>query len=172
MIENYFNYIRILQKLRLTSNPTSKFDMKKTILTIFMVLISISGLQAQEWQTDFEEAKKIASTENKPIILVFQGSDWCAPCIKLDHEIWSTEIFIEHSKNNFVMLQADFPKKKKNALSDAQTEANAKLFELYNKNGIFPFVVVLDETGKVLGQTGYKKTTPKEYIKELTAFIK
>lgn len=70
------------------------------------------------------------------------------------------------------MLQADFPRKKKNNLSEAQVQSNAKLFERYNKSGIFPFVVVLDATGKVLGQTGYKKTTPEEYIKELNTFIK
>ena len=31
-----------------------------------------------------------AQKQNKKIILVFQGSDWCGPCIKLSKEIWST----------------------------------------------------------------------------------
>ncbi len=146
--------------------------MKKILSIVIVVLATITAINAQEWQTDLANAKEIASTENKPIILVFQGSDWCAPCIKLDREVWSTEVFKKHAKNNFVMLQADFPRKKKNALPDAQSKANAKLAELYNKNGIFPFVVVLDSTGKVLGETGYKKTTPEDYIKKLTAFIK
>jgi len=146
--------------------------MKKTISIMIIALFAISALHAQEWQTDFEKAKKIASTENQPIILVFQGSDWCAPCIKLDQQVWSTDVFKKYAKNNFVMLQADFPRKKKNALPDEQTKANAKLAELYNKNGIFPLVVVLDSAGKVLGETGYKKTTPEDYIKELTAFVK
>ncbi len=146
--------------------------MKKTLLIIIVMLTTVSVIHAQEWQTDFEKAKKTASTESKPIILVFQGSDWCAPCIKLDREIWSTDAFKTYAKTNFVMLQADFPRKKKNNLSEAQVQSNAKLFERYNKSGIFPFVVVLDATGKVLGQTGYKKTTPEEYIKELNTFIK
>ena len=146
--------------------------MKKILSIVIIVLATVTAINAQEWQTDLANAKEIASTENKPIILVFQGSDWCAPCIKLDREVWSTDVFKKHAKNNFVMLQADFPRKKKNALPDAQSKANAKLAELYNKNGIFPFVVVLDSTGKVLGETGYKKTTPEDYIKKLTAFIK
>ena len=70
------------------------------------------------------------------------------------------------------MLLADFPRKNKNALSEAQSKANAKLAETYNKSGIFPFVVVLDNKGNVLGETGYKNTTPKAYIKELNDFIK
>mgnify|MGYP006150018851 FL=1 len=146
--------------------------MKKHILTLVVILFFFNGLIGQEWQTNLDEAKEIASIESKPIILVFQGSDWCAPCIKLDREIWSTDTFKKYSSENYVMLQADFPKRKKNALSEAQTTANAKLAEAYNKNGIFPFVVVLDSKGKVLGETSYKKTTPENYIKELNTFTK
>jgi len=145
--------------------------MKKVFLITFALLVTV-GCYAQEWQNDFAKAKEIASKDDKPIILVFQGSDWCAPCIKLDREVWSTEAFKKYASEHYVMLQADFPRKKKNALSEKQTIANAKLAEMYNKNGVFPFVVVLDAKGKVLGETSYKKTTPENYIKELNAFTK
>lgn len=144
--------------------------MKKKILILVVVLLNLSTTYAQEWQTNFEKAKNTASTEDKPIILVFQGSDWCAPCIKLDRQVWSTDTFKEYASEHYVMLQADFPRKRENSLSETQTKANAKLAETYNKNGIFPFVVVLDAKGNVLGKTGYKKTTPEQYIKELNAF--
>lgn len=147
-------------------------NMKKVLLLLLVVSLNIGAAFSQDWQTDFEEAKEIATLENKPIVLVFQGSDWCAPCIKLDHEIWSTDTFISYSKENYVMLRADFPRRKKNALSESQSEANAKLAEIYNKRGIFPFVVILDNEGKILGETGYKKTTPSAYIKELNCYIK
>jgi thioredoxin-related protein len=138
-------------------------------LTSFLILFSYS-LKAQEWETDFTRASELASREHKPIILVFQGSDWCAPCIKLDREVWSTETFREYAKEHFVMLRADFPRKSKNALPQEQQEANARLAEAYNKNGIFPLVVVLDEKGKVLGKTSYKKMGPAEYISLLESF--
>lgn len=144
--------------------------MKKKILILVVVLLNLSTIYAQEWQTDFEKAKKTASTESKPIILVFQGSDWCAPCIKLERQVWSTATFKKYASENYVMLQADFPRKRENSLSETQAKANAKLAETYNKNGIFPFVVVLDANGNVLGKTGYKKTTPEQYIKQLNAF--
>lgn len=146
--------------------------MMRILVQIILLILLSCSLKAQDWQTNFKTAKQIAASENKPIILVFQGSDWCAPCIKLDHEVWSTDIFKKYAKDHFVMLQADFPRKKKNALPKDQTKANALLFVRYNKNGIFPFVVVLDSKGKVLGETSYKKTTPEKYIKELTSFIK
>lgn len=146
--------------------------MNKVILILVLALLSLSTAFGQEWQTDFKKTKEIATYEDKPIILVFQGSDWCAPCIKLDRDVWSTEVFKDYASKNYVMLQADFPRRKKNALPEAQNISNAKLAETYNKNGIFPFVVVLDKDGKVLGETSYKKTTPQAYIKELNAFTK
>jgi thioredoxin-related protein len=144
--------------------------MKKIIVTLLVMIVSVGTTMAQEWQTDINVAKELASKESKPIILVFQGSDWCAPCIKLEREIWSTDTFKKYAKEHYVMLKADFPRRKKNALSETQTEANSQLAEKYNKQGFFPFVVVLDSSGKVLGESSYKKTTPENYIKELNAF--
>lgn len=140
------------------------------LMTLFLCLTQ--WINAQEWITDFSKAKEIATQQHKPIILVFQGSDWCAPCIKLEQEVWQTEVFKDYAAAHFVMLKADFPKRKKNALSEKQTEQNKKLAEVYNKNGYFPFVVVLDKNGKTLGETGYKKLSPQDYIKLLNSFIK
>lgn len=127
---------------------------------------------SQNWLTDFETAKSKAQQEEKTIILVFQGSDWCAPCIKLDKEIWNTEEFKNYAKDHFVMLQADFPKRKKNALSETQQKHNNQLAEKFNKNGYFPYVVILNSEGTILGSTGYKKTTPASYLRHLESFIK
>ena len=142
----------------------------KKIAFLSLLLIIFGASFAQDWQTDFVKAKEIASKNDRPIILVFQGSDWCAPCIKLDKEVWSTDEFKAYAKDHFVMLQADFPKRKANALEAIQQEHNNKLAEAYNTNGYFPYVVVLDKNGKVLGSTGYKKMSPKDYISLLESF--
>ncbi len=144
----------------------------KKISILFCLIFSLNQLSAQVWQTNLNEAKKIATEKDQPIILVFQGSDWCAPCIKLNREIWSTEEFKTYSKNNFVMLLADFPRKSKNKLTKSQQEQNNQLMETYNKQGYFPFVAVLNKNADVLGTTGYKKTSPSEYIKLLNSFKK
>ena len=138
----------------------------------FLILTLAFSLQtfAQEWSTDFEEAKKMANNNNQNIALVFQGSDWCAPCIKLEKEIWSTNEFQKLNKDHFVMLKADFPRRKQNQLSEQQQIQNKELAELYNPNGYFPLVVVLDKKGKILGKLGYEKTTPSQYFKKLTSF--
>lgn len=137
-----------------------------------MLIGIVMFVNAQVWQTDINTAKKIAVKENKVIVLVFQGSDWCAPCMKLDRDIWSSQVFVDYAKENYVMLLADFPRKKKNALSDEQQTKNNKLAETYNQSGFFPLVVILDSKGNVIGQTGYKKMTPEEYIDHLNSFKK
>ncbi|KAF0202895.1 MAG: thioredoxin disulfide [Bacteroidetes bacterium] len=137
--------------------------MKKNLILTILVLVLVSA-QAQNWQNDFQTAKDISASENKPIILVFSGSDWCAPCMKLEKEIWSTEEFISYSDEHYVMLKADFPKKSKNTLKAEKEEENKQLAAVYNTSGFFPLVVILDKNGKVLGSLGYQKVSPKEYI--------
>lgn len=136
--------------------------MKKILFTM-LILVSNYGL-AQNWQADFEEAKRIASEQNKNIIIVFSGSDWCAPCIKLDKNIWQSEAFKSEAAEEWVLVKANFPRKKANELSKEQTEHNRKLAEKYNIEGSFPLVVILDKSGKVLGKMGFKNVTPEEYI--------
>ncbi len=143
--------------------------MKRALALLIIGFITMNSTFAQDWQRDITKAKEIAANENKIIILVFQGSDWCAPCIRLDREVWSTETFKTYAKDNFVMLQADFPRKKKNALPKGQAAANAELAEKYNKKGVFPFVVVMDREGNTLGETGYKKISPEAYIKVINS---
>jgi len=146
--------------------------MKKIIYAIVINFLFVLNVSAQKWTTDFEEAKLLASKTNNNIVLVFQGSDWCAPCIKLDREIWSSQEYQDLAKDHFVMLKADFPRKKANQLPENIQKQNAHLAEMYNKEGYFPMVVVLSQKGKVLGKIGYEKLTPTTYFKKLTSFEK
>ncbi len=141
----------------------------KQFITIAIILLISLNIQSQEWITNFKEAGEIAKNENKKIIMSFQGSDWCAPCIKLEHDFFSTEEFKKYAKEHFVMLKVDFPRRKKNKLSKEHQKHNNQLAEKYNQNGYFPLVVVLDKNLKVLQKTSYKDTSVAEFIKLLDA---
>jgi len=141
--------------------------MKKTnyYFTLLLLFLSATSLQAQNWITNYDQAKQEAQTNNKKIILVFSGSDWCAPCIKLEEKIWKSVQFKNYAKDHYIMLRADFPRRKKNKLPKEQQVANNMLAEKYNPNGYFPLVVILSPEGKVLGATGFdSKKTPQDYI--------
>lgn len=139
--------------------------MKKIILVIVVLLTSINTLTAQDWKTNYDEAITLASKENKNIILVFSGSDWCIPCKKLDKDILQSEEFKNYAAENWVLLKADFPKRKKNKLSEEQQAHNDMLAEKYK--GRFPLIVMLNANGKAIGRIGYKKYSPIEYIEFL-----
>jgi thioredoxin-related protein len=135
----------------------------KKLLTIMALFMAILGY-SQNWKANFDEAKKEAKDQNKNILLVFSGSDWCAPCIKLDNVVWKSDAFQLAAAKNWVIYRADFPKKKANQLAPELVQSNNKLAEKYNRNGSFPLVLLLDKTGKVIGMTGFKNVSASEYI--------
>jgi thioredoxin-related protein len=144
--------------------------MKKIALLVMLSLTTLGF--SQEWKTSLEEAKAEANKENKKILLVFSGSDWCAPCMKLEKNVWQSEVFKKEATEKYVLIKADFPKKKANQLSSELTENNNKLAEKYNKDGNFPLVVMLDKNGKVQGMTGFKNISAENYVKLLNTLEK
>jgi thioredoxin-related protein len=138
----------------------------KNTLLVLLLLTGMMGY-SQNWLNNLEEAKTKASQENKNILLVFSGSDWCGPCIKLDKTVWQSEQFQKEAPKNWILVKADFPKKKAHQLTPELTESNNKLAEKYNKEGNFPLVILLDKTGKVKGMLGYMNVDAEEYIENI-----
>lgn len=103
-----------------------------------------------EWQHNLEDAKKIASTDHKYILLNFSGSDWCGPCIRMRREIFETDVFKKMADTELILVNADFPRNKKNQLSGSQQKTNDEMADMYNRKGIFPYTLLLDSRGKVL----------------------
>ncbi len=143
----------------------------KIVLSISLAFLFSLTLSAQVWSAEYPEAQATAATTGKNVVLVFAGSDWCAPCIRLEREIWAAEGFAELAGKDFVFYKADFPRKKANQLPEDVARQNAELAEKYNTMGAFPLVVVLTPAGDVLGQTGYKKVTPAAYLSTLQSFV-
>ncbi|RYD84610.1 MAG: thioredoxin family protein [Sphingobacteriales bacterium] len=120
----------------------------------------------QEWLTDFDAAKKQAATSGKNILLVFSGPEWCKNCTKLDTLVWESTEFKAEAEKNWVLLRADFAQKKGMPEPVDVNDTKMILTEKYNRDGFFPFIVLLDKTGKKLGKVGYENfETVAEYIK-------
>jgi thioredoxin-related protein len=117
---------------------------------LFLVLSGLLTFFPPTWLKDLEQAKKISRESHKNILLNFSGSDWCGPCIKLEKEIFANQVFQQYADQHLVLVNADFPRLKKNQLDKKQTALNEKLAEEYNKAGAFPLTLLLDENGKVI----------------------
>ena len=140
--------------------------MKKLLLGFVTgwLALQVSAADAN-WMTDFAAAQKKAKDEKKLVLMDFTGSDWCGWCIKLNKEVFSTKEFADYAKDNVVLVEVDFPRRKQ--LSDDQKKANEKLQAKYGAEG-FPTIVVLNSEGKqVWKQVGYKAGGPKAWIAKL-----
>lgn len=138
--------------------------------TLTSILISSILFLTTHWQTDFERAKTEAKTESKFILLNFSGSDWCGPCIRLHKEIFDSEVFTKYADEKLVLVNADFPRLKKNMLSKEQQKQNDALADKYNIDGAFPFTVLLDADGKIIKKwNGYPSETAEEFTNDVKA---
>ncbi|HEX7458831.1 MAG TPA: thioredoxin family protein [Ginsengibacter sp.] len=120
--------------------------MNKLLLFIFC----ITAMSFTQWQPNFETAKKIAKEKHELILLNFSGSDWCGPCMRLKKEILDNDVFSKMADTSLVMLNADFPRNKKNQLEAGMRKQNEALADKYNPDGKFPFTLLLDADGKII----------------------
>jgi thioredoxin-related protein len=122
------------------------------------------------WETDYEHAKETAKQEHKYILLNFSGSDWCGPCIRLHDEIFGSDAFKQEAGNDLVLVNADFPRLKKNQLTKEQQKQNEHLADLYNSKGSFPLTVLLSADGKVIKEwEGFPASGAQQFVSEVKA---
>ncbi len=127
---------------------------------LFSALLANPG-----WLTDFKEAKALAAQKHQLILLNFSGSDWCSPCIRLKREIFESDTFKSFADSSIVLVNANFPRLKKNQLPKEQVEKNEALANEYNREGKFPFTLLLDEEGKIIKSwEGVPNYTPEQWV--------
>jgi len=140
--------------------------MKKLLLTL-LLLATVTARAELTWLTDLDEAKKVATKENKKLLVDFTGSDWCGYCIKLHKEVFDTPEFEKFAKD-YVLVELDFPKRKE--LPAAEKAKNQAAQKKYGVNG-FPTVIIMNTSGKVLNRAeGYSPDSgPSAYLPQLGA---
>jgi thioredoxin-related protein len=128
------------------------------LLTI--IVLTLMSTMPSEWKLDFSEAKSLATSEHKMILLNFSGSDWCGPCIKLKKDVFESAEFESYASGNLVLVRADFPRQKKNQPEKSQVTKNEALAEKYNPKGLFPLTVLIDSKGNIIKEwEGYQLST-------------
>lgn len=135
---------------------------------IFLIGTTITAGFPQAFK-NADEAFSNASSTSKKVLLVFSGSDWCAPCIQLESKILSTNMFLDFANKNLVIIHADFPQRKK--LSKEIQSQNDALAEQYNPKGEFPEIVLLRSDKSVVKKLSYSNQSTDEFINEITPYL-
>ena len=118
---------------------------------------SSGSLASGRWHAPQAQSRAEAEARRhgKPIMIFFTGSDWCGWCMRLDEEVLSTSEFRTWSRENVVLVKADFPHHRE--LSAAEEQAADRLSKTYKIEG-FPTVVFVNEIGgPAIGTLGYQE---------------
>jgi thioredoxin-related protein len=138
---------------------------KKSVVTTTETPQATPSVSAKAgWLTSYDEAQKEAQSKKKLLLMDFTGSDWCGWCIMLEKEVFSKPEFKEYASKNLVLLELDFPRRKK--MPPETVAQNERLAQKYGITG-FPTVVVFDSEGKPLGALGYEQGGAQAFISRL-----
>ena len=122
------------------------------------------------WFDDYEAAKEKAQRENKPMLLLFTGSDWCGFCIKLRKGALDKSDFKSYAKKNLVLVYIDFPKRTK--LPKELAEQNRELKTKFGAGGGVPETMIVSPDEKVIGRIGVCPRNPGDYLKKVRSIVK
>ena len=142
----------------------------KKLLTLAALLVVGAVLQAgpapSGWMTDFVSAQRNAQEGNRPMLLLFTGSDWCGWCIKLHKDVLSKPAFKRFAvSKKLLLVYLDFPRGPQPEELKAQ---NRELARKFNVRG-YPTTIVLAPDGRELGRMpGYAK----DYINRLNKILR
>ena len=141
-------------------------------MKLIVFIAFFSSFSTNGWHYNLDEARQIAQKEHRHILLNFSGSDWCGPCILLRKDILDNEAFLQMADTTLVLVNADFPRKKKDQLSPQQQQLNNAMADRYNPQGKFPYTLLLDASGKVLkAWDGNPGIRPAEFAGEIKTVI-
>ena len=140
--------------------------MKKMIACLVFLFVS-HFIFAQDnnvklnWETDFELAKSKSKKSKKPILMLFTGSDWCAPCKMLKTDFFDSPEFIKKS-SKFIMLMVDFPRNKE-LITQEQEKSNKLLSAKYGVKS-FPTLLAINYNGAIIDKIkSYSSTRDTRY---------
>ncbi len=128
------------------------------ILLFCLIIIGMLSF-TEQWGTQLDEAKAKARKENKSILLIFTGSDWDKKSEKFKTDILSSSDFKTYTSKSLELVVVDFPRLNKNKLSQDQVSHNNIVLEKYNSTRKIPYLLLLDETGKIIDVLDINFTT-------------
>ena len=142
------------------------------VLFIFLFTSCNNGQSATPdgltWENNLEKAIAQAKKENKAVLVNFTGSDWCIWCKRLSSEVFQQKEFKEYADKSLVLVMLDFPRD--NQQSEETKNYNNGLAMKYGIQG-FPTILIFNNQGKLVAQTGYQPGGPEKYIEHIKSYL-
>lgn len=127
------------------------------ILPLLLILVATTALAEEKksklWVSSYEQARKIAQQEDRPILLHFYAS-WCIPCQRMEREVLNSTIVAKELGQKVLAVKIDSDKRP----------------DLVRQFGIqsLPTDLFVDPNGRILGNaTGFR--SERDYITLVSA---
>lgn len=118
----------------------------KLILILFLGLNQLGTSQEIEMITDWDLATELAEKQNKQILIILTGSDWCTPCKKMDKRVINQSEFQEYANERLVLFLID---KTKKVILDRENPIH-KDYEMFQEKymtNALPSLILTDSKG-------------------------
>jgi thiol-disulfide isomerase/thioredoxin len=139
----------------------------RTVALTCSILLA-GGLVAaadEVWTEDAAAATAEAKRQEKDLLLLFTGSDWCPPCQALERDVLATEAFQDHIGELFILVKFDFPQSIEQ--SDELVEQNRTWAERYGVES-YPTILLVDSQLRPYAVTGSREGNAEEYVAHLS----
>ncbi len=101
-------------------------------------------------------------------LILFEGSDWCVNCIRLEKNVLTNAAFIDFmKKRNITFERIDFPQRKQ--LDEATQQYNAEMAEKYGFQGIFPTIILERSNSEQTQTLEYHDQSCSDFIAQLSS---
>lgn len=118
---------------------------------------------------DYDEAKVLADEQDKPLVILFTGSDWSKSSIAFQREIYPHEVFQNWVKQKVVLLHADLPRK---AIDPKLREQNRALAKKYEVSAYPAIIFIKPHSDTVIGRLKHDSRGPASWVERAQELLK
>lgn len=115
------------------------------LIILFCVANFASSLAQINKETDWDTAQSLAKQQNKDILIILTGSEWCRPCVKMKRNVIEQAKFIEYVHKKLVIFEINIPQHQD--LSSKVMKDYRIFSERYQTNAL-PSLILVDTEGK------------------------
>lgn len=116
-----------------------------------------------KWEDSYDKAEKLAKEKQKPLLIYFTGSDWCAPCVNLHKDVLDTKTFFELAASEFIFYEADIPRRT-DIISPEKRAFNKELKKRLDVKGTPTILILRDNEIEISRRSGYIMREPDLYF--------
>ncbi len=141
--------------------------MLKTVLVFISVFLCVSGAKGGS----LNPVKPDSSARPTSVMYVFEGSDWCASCLRFKNKVLNDSAFRAALDSAYTRMELlDFPQRKK--LTEQTVSYNNEMAEKLGFNGNFPTIVVYSLKNNKFRTLNYRNEEAPEFLQVLLSELK